>query len=90
MNTLELHNLLHRAGVGVEHRPDKFIKDLLEITELDEQVSNLGKKSENRLRSEILTVCSWHSIPQIPADRIVEALLNPDQKLLAELRREQI
>ncbi len=78
ISVLEMHNLLHRAGVEVIHRSDEMIKEMVEI-------ESQGLDSRE-LELAITRTCDYFHIPYVPTVKILGAVLNPDAKLLAEIR----
>lgn len=60
MTPIEIHELLHRAGVEILHRPDDMVS---ELADLDPITTRSVQRVVNR-----------HKIPQVPAVRIIRAL----------------
>ena len=90
MTVLELHNLLHRAGVELQHRPEQMMRELAEVANQKESEDKEMKgDSDWNFESEVRRICHYYHLPRRPTEKIVAALLNPDMKLLTELRRDR-
>lgn len=60
MNVPEIHELLHRAGVEVCHRPDEMISELAALDKITTR--------------SVQTIVNRYDIPQVPAVKIIRAL----------------